>query len=295
MIFEVAVEPELVAEWDHLVLRLLKGRFGPGRPCILARLPGNWRRLALQEIARRDPREPNPAKDLIRRLDIDAVSRNFSYDPVRSWLDNAETAHHLRPFHAIGATQNPRCHPAVKCRDEVIEAIASIEDGALPPGTAEDIAQTLEPMLRMATRLLVVDPYFAPWDNDHREPFAQVIRRAKNLTGPVDVFVRAEGAFWSHTDEAFERACRRYLAASAGPNVNLRFLRVERLPDGGMFHDRFVLADVGGVCIGAGLEARGPTTEYTVNRLSRSQYDLLWSRYAGLNPAFRTCHTFTMP
>ena len=174
MIHEYALEPELVASWhDRMKFRFFIDQFGFGEARVVSlypKSPKRWNEL-VWEAFNRDFRETASTADVTRMKNLlkkimkpVAKRPGRIWDATHDWLTNAENEHIRKPFHAILARNNPRNNAGVMHESEVLDDTAKGWD---TPGTmrpfqrnAAEMANCVTPMLRCATKILFVDPYF---------------------------------------------------------------------------------------------------------------------------------------
>src|SRR5688572_20414585 len=111
MIYDYAVEPELVAEWNTLAdYRFFIVCFGIGQHRILSGFPKltKWRSRALRAAEHLAEIERTRVEALIDRLTENVAVRRAPFNGALPWLDSVETEHARYPFHAIVARTNPR-------------------------------------------------------------------------------------------------------------------------------------------------------------------------------------------
>ena len=104
-------------------------------------------------------------QELIQRLsEVMVVRREATWKPDRTWLDNAVEEHERIPFHAIVARSNPSAHPRVLVADVLDEraALWNKPHGMLVSRAADQISDAVRDMLRVASNVVFVDPYFSP-------------------------------------------------------------------------------------------------------------------------------------
>ena len=108
MVYEYALEPELVASWsDYRKYQPFADKFGFEAGRIVSHYPGHWEELV--KAAFRDSRpRPRPLEKkrlmelLTKTFRRPAVDRSgCPWDRDRTWRENAEEEHSRRPFHAI--------------------------------------------------------------------------------------------------------------------------------------------------------------------------------------------------
>lgn len=303
MLFEYAVEPELVATWaDPRAGRYFIDRFGIGTPRLVSRYPKSWKRLvwkAWEASGKRGAgetgRQRRRMETLIQHLSAAMVERRHpDWDADRSWVENA--VDQQVAFHAVLARLNPAGGPRVLVADELDESTPrwAAQHGATVPRRAEAIAKAVGSMLRIATNIVFVDPYFAP----DRRRFVNVIAACTGAAGRERVVGPAEIRIFSSDDderngtfENFRADCRRYLPHRfpAGQEVTIR--RLGEWKGGEKLHNRYILTELGGVSFGVGLdEADDPSAAEAVtddlNLLASDQYHLRWRQYAGEPPEF---------
>lgn len=294
MIYEYALEPELVATWGNRQdSRYFAEKFGLGQPRIVSRYPRRWKRLVLEALGRVDNVEPARVVELVQRLSEKMVHRReYVWDPGRTWSDNARAEHERAPFHAILARQNADGHPRVLIAAELNDAtpLWAVPRAVAIARRAADMAAAVAAMLRIAEIVVFVDPYFGPDRPRHRrtlEAFLRATTDGRVVDGPARLEVQTSG------DEArtgargfFEAECQRRLPGCIPAGARLRVVRLVERPGGERLHNRYILTDTGGVLFGAGLDDGDEGATDDVQLLERAQYEERWRQYAGDPSAF---------
>lgn len=289
MLFEYAVEPALVATWaDRRTGRYFRDKFGIGSPRLISRFPKRWKKRALDaawkasetegggEVARRRMEE------LIQQLSEVMVERRGAvWDAERSWTENA--AGQEAPFHAILARRNPTGDPKVLVADELDESTPGwvAPYGRAVARKAETIADAVGGMLRIATDIIFVDPYFAPGRRDFVRVIASCVRAGCTGRAGRSARVRIFSSDREETNgtrEHFRAGCRQRLPREfpAGQAVVIR--RLGERTGGENLHNRYILTELGGVSLGAGLDESEAGATDDLNLLANHQY-----RVAGRN------------
>ena len=307
MIHEYALEPKLVASWHERRRAIffakefgsLPGKFDTGR--VVSRYPEHWEDLVWEAFKTTfgDTATHNDGRRLsfiLDQLRERMVRRPEGiWDSEKDWLINAETEHQDQPFHAILARKNPHQNTDVICEGDVRQDKAKRWDA---PSTiivqryADTMATCVAPMLRCATRVLFVDPYFRANTEDDEERFRERFRkplaeflwtirtRASQITIELHTAAYDKKLSW----EDFRKECEDYLPAVVPTGVTITVYRwknsIERL------HNRYILTDIGGVLFGTGLDEGRPGTTDDVARLNRNVYIQRFRDYAGPNFAF---------
>ena len=231
---------------------------------------------------------------MLRQLKARMVKRaQFVWDDTKNWLDNVEDEHIRWPFHAVLARENHCQREYVVCEDDVLDDKA--KDWEAPSTVivqryANKMAECVAPMLRCATKILFIDPYFrANHDGDqhkdrHKKTLATFLRtvgaRASQIKIELHTATQGEPPDW----ETFRQECKEHLPSAVPPGATLTVHRwknkVEKL------HNRYILTDIGGVLFGTGLDEGAPGATDDVVRLNRDVYLQRRRDYEGPNFAF---------
>lgn len=305
MLHEYAVDPEMVATWcDRKNGRYFRASFGLGTPRVISKYPNHWKKL-VREAWRRSTKgnDSNRLEELFKVLTTATVVRSTaSWNPGNGWLDNTTREHQRSPFRAILAPRDNRDSAAgasARIRPPVLDPAVLDERTPLwsaPTGmkvrrTAAAIAQAVGSMLRIATDIVFVDPYFAPHRRSYLPVLASCLRACHEQRATASsprVLILTSGDTERHgTHQFFADECRQRLPRRlpAGQEVTIR--RLSERPGGERLHNRYVLTEHGGVSFGAGLDERpdGNATD-DLNLLDREPYRQRWRQYSGDSPAF---------
>ena len=179
MLYEYAIEPELVATWgDRRAGRYFADKFGLGSPRIVSRYPKRWKKLVWNAWERLETgnNEIDHARmtELIEQLSEAMVRRtNAVGNPDETWLNNTTEEHQRVPFHAILARRNSTGHAGILAADDLDERtpLWTAPRGVTISRNAAAIAGAVGNMLRIATDITFIDPYFAP----HHRRFRNVM------------------------------------------------------------------------------------------------------------------------
>jgi hypothetical protein len=301
MLHEYAVEPELVGSWcDRTSGRYFFDKFGLGSPRIMSRYPRKrWKKLVWEAWKKRSSYDDSARKrmeELIQRLsEVVVMRRDAIWRPDRTWLDNAVEEHERIPFHAIVARSNPSAHPKVLVADTLDErpALWNKPHGMLVSRTADGISDSVRDMLRAACKIVFVDPYFSPSpDRGYVEVLAACLRSClKQRIPDTPPRIRIFTSNGSERDRGceprfFESECRGRLPARlpSGQRVTISCLK-ERFK-GERLHNRYILTELGGVSLGAGLDERSGAATDDIFVLTRELYEKRWQQYVREPRAF---------
>ena len=187
MIYEYAVDPSIAATWfQPKDSRFFKDGFGLGTPRIVSSFPHSWKERVWSEFNRSKHCRGlaiHRMAAVLDRLCRKTVKRSsLSWDNGKSWLENAETEHNRAPFDAIVAKHNPRNHERVICVDSIdIDTPLWSRKRQLAELRDKRIQELIGPMLRIATQVIFVDPYFCTQRRYMRpmERYLRIISRAR--------------------------------------------------------------------------------------------------------------------
>lgn len=294
MIYEYALEPELVATWGNRQdYRYFVEKFGLGQPRLVSRYPRRWARLVWQAFQSNDDLDRTRMVELLRRLGERTVHRrDYVWDPAGTWSENARAEHARLPFFAILARENPGNDAHILVASALSDATPfwAVPRGVTIARRAADMAAAVAAMLRIAGVVVFVDPYFDPGGLRYLrtlEAFLRAIVEGRAVDGPgrVEVHTLADEDR-TGTREFFAAECQRRLPGSMPRGVRLRIIRLEERPRGEDLHNRYILTDLGGVQFGAGLDAGDDGAADDLHLLDRTQYEQRWHQYASDAPAF---------
>lgn len=308
MIYEYAVEPALVASWAKAGIAGLAGQFGLDQRRVVSDLPTYWQgevaAALLEEFdydaGNSDYLEASAFLNAILDfMTANMVSRGIGFRLDRPWLEQALAVHVQEPFHAILARSPVQDQPVV-VTDGIVDQLRD-ERWYLPtvkpvPKTAPDLASMLAPLLRGATKIIVVDPYFDPRDPAYQGVLAALLESASALRGPgrttpqVELIVgvgegRSNGGALpvdAQLENVAKNQCAwaaQHLAPSIPRGMQLTFRCVANFSDGDRLHNRFVLTDFAGASLPYGTQALGPLVFDDLSLLYQGQYEERWRQF----------------
>ena len=265
MYFEYAVEPAAIgSSWDRFKYIFEKFGFDKGR--LVSRMPEKWEKKVI--AAAKEAGVPNiKMASIIDRLRgskrLCVVDFGRSYDSDLDWLENALSEHGRIPFHAIVATNgNNACKDLVALDDfDEGNGLVYAPTSQNVPRTAGDIADALFPLVLAAKEVDIVDPYFdlRPQKGDYTGPLSALLRKLAAAKCPAKVIRIHFGTRDSRPpDHLLAQEAPKLTNGLIPPGFVLQLYEWAEKAGGEDFHDRFVLADCGGLMIGAGLSATGP-------------------------------------
>lgn len=308
MIFEYAVEPALVAQWAKDGVVGLAGQFGLDQRRVVSDFPRDWEgevAAALLEEFGFDAGDPDYVQAsaflnaLLAFMNAHTVNRGLPLRPDRPWLDQALEVHAQEPFYAIVA-RAPVAEHAIVITESIVNQLQDAR-WYLPTlrptaKTSAELAATLAPLLRAATKIVVVDPYFDPRDESYREVLTSLLVSAAQLRGPgrgmpsVELIAgvgegRSNGGSIPVEKQLANEANNRcewaaqHLSPCIPKGMQLTFRCAANFADGDRLHNRFVLTDFAGASLPYGTQALGARVFDDISPLYQGQYEERWRQF----------------
>jgi hypothetical protein len=316
MIYEYALDPSLVVEWAVAGIGRCVGQFGMDYRRLVSDFPRDWKGRVSGVFYERfdyddtsiEFQNAQPELEAYLQILTDCMVPRRTDIPLEAdWLQGALAEHSQRPFYAILASNKPVDSPPEVITEAVIDQVRD-ERWYLPTirtsrKSAAEIGEALRPVLQMASKIVLVDPYFDANEQRYRDSLVALVGQALRMprsvaadpeivivTGVDQMHREREGEF---TGEQIARVAANLRASAerqlprclpAGCRVQLVVLK-NRLGADPM-HNRFVLTDVGGVIVPYGLDdytrAEAHTVRDDLQPMHRGIYDERWQQYAEL-------------
>jgi hypothetical protein len=300
MIYEYALEPELVATWHSREdFRFFVDKFGLGRGRIVSRYPRHWAKLVWESCT---PRAGDMARKRLEELLMRFTERMIRragthYDGSISWLLNAETEHSRQPFHAILARANPRLREHVLIPDDIDRGAERwiVRTDCVVTRTAVALAAAIHSVMSCCSTVIFIDPHFSPdkirYRRSLREFLRSLVAKRSGSLLRVELHTGDESSV-----QFFRENCDNKLKPIVPTGLTLLLKRWRMKPGSEALHHRYVLTDLGGIGFKYGLDdddgAGGQTDE--LNLLSVEVYRLRWEQYLGDRPAFELVDEYTI-
>lgn len=191
--------------------------------------------------------------------------------------------------------EQSECSPEGTCCGHPDEraALWNKPHGMLVPRTAGQISDAVRDMLRAASDVVFVDPYFSPSpDRGYVEVLAACLeaclrQRTANGHPRIRIFT-SDGSERDrgYSREFFESECYGRLPARlpSGQKVAISCLKARE--EGERLHNRYILTELGGVSLGAGLDGKREAATDDIFLLTRMLYEKRWQQYVGEPGAF---------
>ena len=259
MIREFAVDPGAVD--TKACLKTILALFTREQGRIISQFPSKWA-SRVRYVLETSLRERGEWTFETQQWLTDRLGRSKAYladtgrefdVAVGDWFENAIHEDALEAFRAI-VTEEKRNGPGHLLPFSELDAYAPLlvsDDPNPMPREAEQFARSLGPLLRMSTFLSIIDPYFG-FDDDRflatlRELLARASEGRRSLES-LEIHLRktSEG----FTTGNFAGLCESKLQPVIPRSVTARVFRWQQRVNGGKrLHDRFIVTDIGGVCM----------------------------------------------
>jgi len=289
MIFEYALEPEMVSTWgDLLNYRYYIREFGSEQGRLVSRYPKKWVKKVWESFVGCSVMERKRLEELLAQMKYTMVKRrDYVWNDAETWLTNVSVEHARHPFRAVLVRSNPTNQPEIL--DEEILATPSCpawdnSHGMIVKRDAEEMAEAIKNMLACSRWVKFIDPYISPSRSDYRpslQAFLKILASERPV-GPPDL-IEIHTGLHSATADFLKQKYLNIIPSG----LQVTVYQWKTIPNEQELHNRYVLTDLGGVSFLHGLDTgRGGNNFDDVNRLSFDQYTLRCKQYNPVTPAF---------
>jgi hypothetical protein len=275
MIREFAIEPEVMATWQHF--RELWDDFGASRGRLIAEYPSDWREKVCRrayEISSAKAAsiaaclKPPPGQTIARKW----IPTTRQFDKGKDWLTNAERHEPPDAFAAVIAARNPREKTRVLVAGEFAKdrppwlALSQLEI----PRTSAALLGCAGLLVSASDELVLVEPNFKAELDRFRDPFSALInhRPAARPWRRCEVHVECPTDNGGKVDTAAlgnrTHNMRYQLVPLIPAGTRLRVFFWRRRPGGKRLHPRFILTELGGLQPDYGLDEGDATGDTTI-------------------------------
>ncbi len=315
MIYEYAVDPELVIDWVLNRDVGLASQFGMDQRRLVSDIADNWSGEVYGALLSHFGWDNSDPEFIDAEQFMTALMEFLRQGPNRgtrrtkqSWMDQVLRAHSEEPFHAILSQESVAGCDAV-ITPQITRDLRNprwyLPTINVTSKTAEALAIQLTPLLRLANQIILVDPYFDPEDETHRAVLNALLVKAISsrahgrtwpkvtITSGVDHRQTGKESRWESPEQQWlnksKNRCeiaKRRLPAVVPNGMEISFRCVAAFVDGDEVHNRYLLTDVGGACIPYGFDPKGECVFDDITPLFEGQYRTRWRQYGtgdGLN------------
>lgn len=315
MIYEFALEPQLVARWcKRKEYLFFKEKFGLRSRRIISAYPKKWKKLVWEAFksgpSANDQNAQMRMTEVVQDLWQKAIKRPSTFPEILIWLEKAEAEHAERPFRAVLATENPRQKSFVIPVHDLFEnehALWKIPNSDSTPRNPAEISETLSPLIRLCRQALLIDPYFDPNEDRFRQTLKAILNKCSgNVCGiehlnielhtSIDRFFRnwdrgkhRDSVSESNVYENFVLDCKNIIPGLIPEGIQLKIVVWKQRDYGEKLHNRYLLTDMFGVMFGTGSDAASDpdsTESDDIVLLEEGQYLNRYKQYSATTPAF---------
>lgn len=307
MIYEYAIDPALVKDWVLARDVGLAGQFGMDHRRIVSDLDDNWKGEVYSLVLEHFELDCSSAEFIDAEQFMTALLKYLEQNTSRGirrtdrWLDQILQVHKSEPFHAILSSQLIQGCDEVITQDvtrDLMNPLWYLPTIKVTRKTADSLAQQLASFLRLANKIILVDPYFDADDDKYCEVLAALLEktvtsRANDRASPEVILISGvdhrqkgrESKSMSPEEQHLRESrlrCRvamEKLGKFIPLGMNVTFKCVAAFRDGDEVHNRYLLTDIGGATIPYGTH---PTSEHIfddITPLYEGQYRVRWRQY----------------
>jgi hypothetical protein len=266
-----------------------------------------WNRLVIDALQAAFPDPANPdgqrarknIEILLRHLHETGTRRQGRLTDRESWLEAAQREHNAFPFGGIVVRASASRERFLVVAEELAHEDFPAWDPSAPPvpRRPEDLANALAPLLRCATQVRFVDPFFDPGVEAFFAPMREYLLAAQNRRTVGDLRIQIHFAINRSDVEQHARIrgraatpdgieamaleiatarlemCERRIKPLLRPGAALTAFAWGEGPTGIRMHNRYVLTELGGIAVQHGLD-RGAVAAETddLTILSKLQF-----------------------
>jgi len=287
MIADCAIEPEVFATWRHF--QSLYEDFGVPRGRLISKFPSKWiKRVAehSRELVQQGINTEMQAAKIEERLRSDRFKRKLNsqggrvYDPVQSWIDNAEDA--TPPFDLIitsgSMNSGNRVGADLLLKDE--EPFKRAHQSLITRNKEQLIAAASTVVLG-SEHIVIIDPNFRadePRFGDTVKHLLSVIQSTGRTPKRLEIHtnrIRRQGDIFNRNPHLSQWEGHLIPYLPSGWKLSVCYW--DNLPDGGKSHARFILTDLGGLHYDHGIDEGDGQTLVTL--LDDHVWETLYSLY----------------
>ena len=315
MIYEYAIDPELVKGWVLDKEVGLAPQFGMDQRRLVSDIASDWEGQVYGALWQHFGLDDTTPEFIDAYQFMTALMEFMRQGPNRGakrtdqpWMEQALRVHQSEPFHAILSNKKVAGCDAVitpSVIGELRNARWHLPTIDVANKTAEALANQLGPLLRLASHIVLVDPYFDPGDAAYCSVSKALLTKAVSSRAPgragpsvtimsgVDHRQRGKESRAEPSELQWLRAsknrcelAKQHLARSVPKGMEVTFQCIAPFTDGDEVHNRYLLTDIGGAILPYGTHPTGERVFDDITPLFEGQYRKRWKQFGkgeGLN------------
>ncbi|MDF1666226.1 MAG: hypothetical protein P1V97_31010 [Planctomycetota bacterium] len=310
MIYEYALDPKLLLEWRSLAAtRFIAQSCGLGTPRIVSSYPSKrvLRRMATDVL--NDPTlgtiERTRIAELLEYLLETVVQRKSVkfFDKGLTWHANAVAEDDAAPFYAIMSSSDKTGHLRTLLPDDIGDPkkkLWCVPHGEVVNRDPAFMRQKLSSLLRCSSHIIFIDPYLRLGRSGSYSKTIRLFINEISMLPNIKFSPKIEfhSAQKTHPGalplSQFKEECEVELPSLLPKGLTVEVKRWKARVGSDVLHNRYLLTDIGGICLGNGFSEgkSGSTDDLAV--LSREQYELRWEQYVDSQAFEEACTPFTV-
>jgi len=288
MIYEYALEPDMVATWGELQnYRFFLRAFGQGQGRIVSRYPKKWAAKVWDSFETGTDMDRKRLEELLVRFKETMIKRkDVIWDDKRSWVENALHEHARYPFSSILAKNNPENYPEI-LREEALGTTPcpswDIPHGLKINRNIIDMATAVRGMLSCCRWVKFIDPYLSPRRHEYKtslRAFLKILVQNRAVGPPESIEIHSR--IQTDNVEFIQDSFKKFIPAG----LKVAFFQWKERKGGQRLHNRYILSDLGGVSFLHGLDTGKEGETDDINRLDFEQYIFRCDQYDTISSAF---------
>jgi hypothetical protein len=299
MIHEFAVDPVAINNWQNF--RYVIDDFGVENGKLISRFPRSWKSEVYEACSA--CRDVERKRIEARLIDVDnlLVSRGREYIRGKTWFENAESQHSIKPFRAIISVSNPSNNPSILIAEKIDKKnnpLWKVPRERKVRRSAKHLAECASLLLMISKEILFVDPHF---DFVDRRYDSEIRRFYNTMVHLIELSIQdkkptrlelhvkrkyEDGVDPEDTLKKFQNLCHEKLAPLIPQGSSMKVYIWDQKNIGDKLHPRYILTEFGGIRFEVGLDEgrKGETTD--VSLLDHSHYEDRWRDYQKETAAF---------
>jgi len=288
MIYEYALEPEMVAGWgNRLNHRFFIREFGSGQGRLVSHYPKKWARKVWDSFAGGSEMDRKRLEELLVRLQETMIKRkDCTWDENLTWLDNAVQENARHPFSVVMARNNPAARPEILCEDRL--SVSPCPGWESPHGItvnreAPKMVAAVQQMLACCRWVKFIDPHLSPGTPRYEASLRAflTVLAGERPVGPPE-FIETHSGYHGGTAAFLREKFQVFIPHG----LQLILYQWKERPGGQRLHNRYILTDLGGVSFHHGLDTGADGETDDITRLDLDQYLFRCRQYDPAAPAF---------
>jgi hypothetical protein len=291
MIHEYAIDPDALASFNEVWQAL--EQFGVSHGRVVVQCPKRWWGIVKRNLETAEsilhPREYKSLEERCFRLKESrklVSRRNLKYDGEKQFVDALADEHLNRPFQAVVQLEpNPNAAIPVLSRFDLHDGnpLWKVGRSKAVDRNSEALAMAVEPLIRISTDFLFIDPYFASKPQDYQSlvKMLHVATEQQSAVPRIEIHTSTKGTMAFILDK-----CRTSIAPRLPAKTEIKVFQWRERVGGERLHDRFVLTDLGGMLSTYGWDSGEPGQTTEVSLLDEDSYLNRWKQYQRETAAF---------